>query len=184
MRQLLPPWEALFVIKLLIQYGIYPPHILLDGLDAWRRLVEPMPFIQFLVQKGGLPVDTATQAVSAGKQAFVNLRDRIGFDLVKRSRLLGSDQLAALARDPLPAGLSLTSALVQRRVLSGDDGRALEKRIDASLGQALGSCITSACQRYRAGQPAALEELEGRLQSAHFGQVYRATVEVLLQQLG
>jgi hypothetical protein len=121
--------------------------------------------------------------MNAARQALANLRDRIGFDLLRRSGLLTSDQLAVLAREPLPAGVGLTESLVQRRVLSDKDREGFEQHIDARLGGALNHCLGEACQR--AGvPPQPLEQLQKALPPERYEAVYQATLGNLIQQLG
>ncbi|RMG17742.1 MAG: serine/threonine protein kinase [Planctomycetota bacterium] len=182
-RPTLPSWEELFLIRLLIQHRVYDQGTLFSGVRAWRRLLVPIPFVQFLVGQGGLPEDTAFKALQAAQQAYANLRDRIGFDLLKRSGLLPPDRLAAIARTPLPPGLSLSEFLVRQRVLGEQDRQTFERHVDARLAGAVQHCVSSACQS--AGfPPQPLEHLEGQLPPPRFEAVYRTALANLLAQLG
>jgi serine/threonine protein kinase len=178
----IPEWHELFMIKLLVQHRVYEQDALLKGLVAWRQHPD-LPFANFLVQHGGLPSDTAGAAMQAARQTLGRFRDRIGFGLLKSSGLLSPEQLDALAREPLPPGVSLAASLVQRHVLTAGDAQSFESAIDAAFENAFQHCLSSACQQFGV-EAGPLGQLKSRLSPPQYDEVYKATVAKLSQQLG
>ena len=177
----IPEWDEIFMIQLLVQHRVYDEETLLRGLVAWRGQTQ-VPFANFLVQQGGLPADTAGAAMHAARQSQTQFRDRIGFGLLRSSGLLNGDQLAALSREPLPPGVSLSASLVDRRVMTPGDVQRFELAINASFDKALQHCVSSVCQRFGI-QEATLAQLEHQLSPPQYDEIYKASIGKLIQQL-
>ena len=171
----MPTWEELALVQLFVHHQVYPLEVLLDGLLAWRQGGAHGPFVVFLTQRAGLPVDVARQSLALARRRVVELRNRIA-----------RAQLAGLGLDPdacpaPPAGRQLGAWLVEQGGFSPEDGQELERRINRTLQAAAERAVQAVCAT-RQLEPAGLTELEARLGEA-FPALLRAVLSRLVQQL-
>jgi len=176
----LPPFEDLYLVKLLARHQVYPLDTLLDGILAWRRQASQAgPFAHFLVQRAGLPAATAEQATTAARNEALGLRNQLAFNAMK-SRLR-PDQAQAILSELRP-GVRLSDYCVQRAWLNPNDARELERHVDQLLQQGVVRSTQQACQRLGA-PPAPLQDLESRYPEAQFDQLLRLTIRAIVEQL-
>ncbi len=178
---LIPPIADLYLVKLLVQHRIYPIETLLDGLVAKRRMPAGTPLAKFLVERAGLPMQTAQQAAAAANNQAIGLRNHLGFQTLTQSGRLQPDQVQYVNRELRP-GQALEEYLVQRGWLQQAEAGDLKQRVDGFLQQGVQRSTQLACQQL--GAPVAtLAELEARYSPQQFNQVYRLTLKNVVEQI-
>ena len=178
---LVPPLADLYLIKLLVQHRIYPIETLLGGVVAWRQLPDGTPFAKFLVERAGLPLQTAQQAAAAAANQAIGLRNHLCFQTLNQTRRLQPAQAQLVTRELRP-GQAIEAYLVQRGWLVQTEADEIKRRVDALLDQGVQRSAQLACQQL--GAPVApLPELEARFTSAQFDKVYRQTLKNVVEQL-
>jgi len=139
------------------------------------------PLAKFLVERAGLPLQTAQQAAAAANNQAIGLRNHLGFQTLTQSRRLQPDQAQYVNRELRP-GQSLEDYLVQRGWLQQSEATDLKQRVDGLLHQGVQRSTQLACQQL--GAPVAtLAELEARYSPQQFNQVYRLTLKNVVEQI-
>ena len=177
---LIPPIADLYLVKLLVQHRIYPVETLLDGLVA-KRQMPGEPLAKFLVERAGLPLQTAQQAAAAANNQAIGLRNHLGFQILTQSGRLQANQAQYVTAELRP-GQALDAYLVARGFLPQAEADDLKRRVDALLDQGVQRSTQLACQQL--GAPVAeLAELEARFNPSQFNQVYRLTLKHVVEQI-
>ncbi|MBL4847569.1 MAG: serine/threonine protein kinase [Planctomycetes bacterium] len=179
-QSMVPPIADLYLVKLLVQHRIYPVDTLLDGLVAKRKM-PGTPLAKFLVERAGLPLQTAQQAAAAANNQAIGLRNHLGFQILTQSGRLQPNQ-TQFVNSELRPGQPLDAYLVQRGFLPQAEAEDLKRRVDALLEQGVQRSTQLACQQL--GAPVApLAELEARYTPSQFNQVYRLTLKHVVEQI-